>query len=359
MGDIVFLSHGGPIVGMGHVIRCLSLAKEFRQKGKKVFFISKYAVGQQIILSEGFEVMPLVSKYELNENQFSYGSSEILEEDWVQIKKILSDRAADAIVVDSYNVEPWFFHGLKEYTKCLIYIDDLHVADYPVDVIINGNINAHTLQYPILENQKRLLGLSYNLIRNEFKQINNRDKEHQPWNRVLITTGASDPKDITGNILNYLVKMEQFERFQFKVVLGQAFGKDQNEKNISLYQRYSNIEFYEAPKKMSNLMKWADYAISAGGSTIYELFACGVIVLAFIYADNQVQIVTKASELGYLYSLGRYEELEEDKFLTILNSVMMSKRLNKIMVKKIQEVVDCKGTERCVATILELIEKDY
>lgn len=355
MGDIVFLSHGGPSIGMGHVIRCLSLAKEFRQKGKKVLFITKYAVGQQIILSEGFEVLPLVANYEMDESQFSYGNSKSLMQDWKQIKDMLSDLTADAIVVDSYNVETWFFHELKVYTRCLIYIDDLHVADYPVDVIINGNINAHTLRYPQLIDQKRLLGLSYNLIRNEFKQIKNRDKEQRSWNRVLITTGASDPKDVTGNILKYLVKTNQFEELQIKVVLGQAFAKEQNEKNIFLYQKYSNIEFYESPKGMSNLMNWADYAISAGGSTIYELFACGVITIAFIYADNQMHIVSKAFELGYLYSLGRYEELVEEKFLSIWNSVIMNKSLNEKMVNRIQEAVDCRGTERCVTTILDLI----
>lgn len=353
MGEIVFLSHGGPLVGMGHVIRCLSLAKQFRIKGKQVLFISKFAVGQQIIMSEGFKVLPLVDDNEIEEKQFCYGNSESLKIEWRQLNKLLPTLSADAIIVDSYNVETWFFKELKEYTKCLVYIDDLHIMDYPVDVIINGNINAQKLKYPIIEGQRRLLGLSYNLIRSEFKGIQDRNKEQRSWNRILISTGASDPYDFTKIVLSYLVNLKEFQELEIKVVLGQAFQKERNKKNIIFYQKYSNIKFYDSPNDISDLMKRSDYAITAGGSTIYELFACGVIPIAFIYAKNQEKIISEALGLGYLFSIGRYDELNEEKFISLWKKVMEHKELNNEIVKRIQTAVDCKGTERIVNIILD------
>ena len=43
---VLFLAHGGESVGMGHVIRCCSLATAFRLAGWKVFFYSKLEIGQ-------------------------------------------------------------------------------------------------------------------------------------------------------------------------------------------------------------------------------------------------------------------------------------------------------------------------
>lgn len=40
-------------------------------------------------------------------------------------------------------------------------------------------------------------------------------------------------------------------------------------------------------KKMSELMQQCDMAVSAAGSTLYELCACGMPTITYVLADNQ------------------------------------------------------------------------
>jgi len=50
--------------------------------------------------------------------------------------------------------------------------DDLNKFVYPVDVLINGNITAPALNYAkYSDDELMLLGLKYNLIRDEFKNL--------------------------------------------------------------------------------------------------------------------------------------------------------------------------------------------
>jgi len=59
---------------------------------------------------------------------------------------------------------------LKPHVRKLCYIDDLNKFVYPVDVLINGNITAPALNYAkYSDDELMLLGLKYNLIRDEFK----------------------------------------------------------------------------------------------------------------------------------------------------------------------------------------------
>ena len=49
---------------------------------------------------------------------------------------------------------------------------------------------------------------------------------------------------------------------------------------------------------MSEVMKYCDIAITAGGSTMYELCACGVPMITYAFADNQLPGVEGFEKLG-------------------------------------------------------------
>ena len=101
---VLFLAHGGEAVGMGHVIRCCSLAAAFRLAGWKVFFYSKLEIGQQYIKEQSFSVFPAVAQKESHAEEFSYGTEEELRQDCEAIKKLCFKLHPDVIIADSYNV---------------------------------------------------------------------------------------------------------------------------------------------------------------------------------------------------------------------------------------------------------------
>ena len=353
--QVIMIAHGGKSIGMGHVIRSLSLATQFHKQGFHVQFISKYELGQKIIIDQGFSVLPM-TEAEIESDNFYFGEKETLSLEIKKMIPLIYRIHPDVIVVDSYHVSAEFLRELTKYTDYLAYIDDIDAFCYPVSMVINGNISADTLSYSgYHQGQKLLLGLAYNQIRHEFSNINQRIVKKRVHN-ILITTGAADPKNMTGTILKYLCQESNFDSYQIRVVLGSAFLTQHKESLQKTYHDLKNIDFYDSPKDMSQLMQWAEIGICAGGSTIYEFFACGVVALAFIYSENQRSIVTKAYKEGLLFSLGEDITLSESLFHETFQTATQDFILRKQMVAKMQSAVDGKGTKRIVDVIKEELE---
>ena len=120
---------------MGHIMRCLSLAKGFRDAGAKVYFMSRYEQGTARIRQDGFEVIEMPYRKSENPKGFSYGDISELKEDAQQIIAGIKAFNLDVLIVDSYNVMKSF--RVEDPCKKLCYIDDVNKFPYPVDVLIN------------------------------------------------------------------------------------------------------------------------------------------------------------------------------------------------------------------------------
>lgn len=356
MYKTIFIAYGGSNIGMGHIFRSMSLAEAFKGNNAEVKFISKYATGQQTLRENEFILISLQGN-EVGTDGFNYGSSEELKKDLHDIKKILASEQPDIIVVDSYNVNYEFFYEIGKLTKCLIYIDDICAFNYPVDIIINGNITGPFLGYENkFKNQILLLGLKYNLIRQEFFKIP-KHNVLKKCDSIMISTGAADPHNMTIKILRALLSNGKFKDYTINVIIGKAFNDSSTVQIKEIALMNNSIVLYENPSKMSEIMCKSDLAITAGGSTIYELFACGVITFAFIYANNQKEIVETSEKKGYLINLGYYNELKEQDMIEVITRVADDYELRKSIVEKIQGVIDCKGTQRIISEVDKFMMK--
>ncbi|MBW1728591.1 MAG: hypothetical protein JRJ62_13675, partial [Deltaproteobacteria bacterium] len=121
-----------------------------------------------------------------------------------------------------------------------------------------------------------LLGTSYVLLRREFMKFNNWERKiRDTARRFLVTLGGSDPSNTTEKVLHALglIRMDGAE---VRIVLGPAnpFGKkiEEEAKRMPF-----EIQLLSSVKDMSELMAWADIAVSAGGSTCWEMAYMGLI----------------------------------------------------------------------------------
>lgn len=360
---IAIRADGGNQVGMGHIMRCLSLANVFRQKGHRVFFISKLDEGIERIGREQFDVIRLLSVEKETEG-FGYGNAGGSAEMHKMID-ILSAYEVDILIIDSYHVNEEDFNILKPQVRRLIYIDDINAFSYPADFIVNGNITGEYLEYRKDNDQQvLLLGPRYNMIRFEFSHLPVRIVNEQVQ-EVMVTTGGSDPYHITARLLKVMLQHEECRNFRFNVLVGSGF--DNINELINLQHSHENVFLFansavihKFPEiiysEISPLMLRSDLAISAGGSSLYEFSACGTPVMAFIMADNQEFIVQKMAELGYAKSLGWYNRLTDDVIMDGLLTLINAVQQRRDMSSKGQSLVDGKGTERIVNRIIQSLE---
>ena len=136
---IIFRTDGNSDIGLGHVMRCLSIADAFKENGESCLFITADNKLHKTIKERGHKNQVLGTEYNHMEDELEQFLEEIEKRD-VQI-----------IFVDSYYVTEhylqtlWQFCAMKYIT--LVYIDDVLAFPYPCDVLLNYNIYACDKDY--------------------------------------------------------------------------------------------------------------------------------------------------------------------------------------------------------------------
>lgn len=323
--NIGFRAEGGPGIGMGHIIRSLTLAQEFKASGNEVIFIVNHPDGRETIAAAGIKTVTMGDEPEPE-----------------AIASIVAVQRLDCLIVDSYRVDRDYFLELKNKIRLLCYIDDLNRFVYPVDILINGNFGAENMSYQRYEpDEVLLLGTRYNLIRKEFQNLTPAQLK-PPINRILITMGAADPVNFSARLIRGLRQDKTLDSILLDVVVGSSNPFDHELQELS--KTYPNIHLHHRVQRMSELMLQADLAISAGGSTLYELCVCGVPTLAVIIAANQEFLVTALTQAGYIKSFSWHHQVDFGQLGELIRNFDVSERRN--MVAKGRRLVDGYGPER-------------
>lgn len=332
------------IIGTGHIMRCLSIAQKLRLSGETVRFITSDNHSRQMIENNGFEVICLNSVW--ND----------LEQETDRLIEVINSQDIDVLLIDTYYVTSGYLSIIREHTRT-VYIDDLHKFAYPVDMLINYNIYADKIDYLDIYKEKTVpkfvLGCQYVPLREEFCDVTRNIGLNV--NKILVTTGGTDNYNVSGNLIESFKMKKWFLDTDFYFVLGRF------NRNVDMLKRlyggYSNIHFLINIPDMDKYMKMCDIAITAGGSTTYELCACGLPSIMYTLADNQIEMAKTVSEQKLIPWVGDVRE-NLNECLKGVNFYIESYRsdyeLRCRISEKMQEVCDGQGCKR----IVEIIKDD-
>lgn len=324
-------------IATGHMMRCLTIAKKCRELGFDSIFLLAEDKNTDILDNAGFKYHILNSDW----RDWNLGIN--------NVKDCIKRYNIECLVVDSYQVTETFFESLYGYVK-LFYLDDLCVNTYSVNAVLRYTQwdDEHMLQ-DLYHGLKTSVysGFKYVPLRDEFTDVTiDNDLKMQ----IMITTGGTDPFHMTAIITKALLKDPFFEKYHICAVLGKMncdkqLMNEMTEKNnrLIVYQNVSNI---------SELMKRSCVAVSAGGSTVYEYFACGVPVVCFGFSDDQIQFGTRLEIHNNAIWAGDVR-LDKEKVAAVIISGLKNyllSDLNKISME-VQKLVDGNGAMR-IAQIL-------
>ena len=107
-----------------------------------------------------------------------------------------------------------------------------------------------------------------------------------------------------------------------------------------------NIELKRNVKNMPELMAWADVAISAAGTTCWELAFMGLPSLVIAVADNQRPVAESFEAVGAARSLGWHEDLANDEVSNILSGLLRDPNKREDMARMGGKLVDGGGVDR-------------
>ena len=139
--------------------------------------------------------------------------------------------------------------------------------------------------------------------------------------------------------------------------MGALFDEDYKEELRKMASENKAINLYESVSDMADIMKKADLAVSAGGTTLYELCAIGVPTVVFSMADNQMEFVKAFDKAGAVKYAGdvRTDKRLVEKIVTWGTAVVENKGFRKRMSDKAKGIIDGNGAKRIAQGVLELI----
>jgi len=281
-------------IGTGHLMRCLALAQAWKDGGGEVTFITAcHDEGLlQRLRDEEFDVKLLPSAYPDTA-------------DWNFTRDILTGHPGARVVLDGYHFDEVYQRQVKEAGYRLLVIDDMaHLKHYYADILLNQNLGAEQFDYSCESYTRLLLGTCYVLLRREFLSWKNWKREipEVAW-RILVTMGGSDSENHTLKVVQILQKVDM-PALEVTVVIG-ASNPHADELEAAARQSRIPIRLISNEKNMPELMAWADVAISAGGSTVWELVYMGLPIMVVVLASNQEAIARSLQERGGGYSFSR------------------------------------------------------
>lgn len=384
----IIRADGNGTIGMGHVMRCMSIAGSLQKLGEKPVFLTACEESRKTIEDNGFIVRLLPTDYRNMESEIPYvrplikelrkmiGEPEppeiVIEQPNIKKKKLteielaalpslINVKKPDVILLDSYQATYEYVIKLRE-VAMIAYLEDLGNS-MPVDLIINYNIYGMRYYYTTLPSVplKVMLGPQFIPLRREFSSDLDYELREEVKN-VMLTTGGSDPCFASKNILNALLRCNDLieKGIKFHVISG-PYNKfaDQLKR---IYGKNPNVVIHENVKSMKEIMKQCDIVVSAAGSTVYEVCALGVPLICFHFVENQslvdemLPLVLPIKSFGDYTSSPIYTSKEAAK---LVQEYVYDYEYRKRLYTEERALVDGQGARRVAEGLIELGQEFY
>ena len=326
--------------GTGHLMRCLALAQGWRGRGGRATFVTACESDglRQRLSDEGFQVITLERPYPD-------------PADWEIASEVLAAHPAAWVALDGYHFDSTYQRQIREAGHPLLVIDDTaHLDHYYADVVLNQNIHAERLDYSCEPHTRLLLGTRYALLRSEFLAWRGWQREiPEVARRVLVTLGGSDPDNQTLKVIRALRQVD-VDDLEAVVVVG-ASNPHFDELQSAIRDSQFAVRLVQNVTNVPELMAWADVAVSAGGSTCWELAFMGLSFIGLVLAENQQAIAEGLDVAGVAVNLGWGSNILPVHISADLEQLIHDQPRRRQMSHAGQELIDGNGSGRVVTAM--------
>ncbi|MFC1540564.1 UDP-2,4-diacetamido-2,4,6-trideoxy-beta-L-altropyranose hydrolase [Candidatus Margulisiibacteriota bacterium] len=337
---VIIRADSSPNIGGGHIMRCLALAQEFQVRGHVVIFMVKEYFDYQLerLKEEGFMVETVQPKN--------------LEDDAKCLVKFAVDNECNWVILDGYHFVEKYQRIVKDAGLKLLCIDDISDTKFVSDIVVNQNPFAQGADYDT-NGASLLMGSDYALLRDEFLVLDG--LEHQdPPRRIMISLGAGAVK--ADYVIEIIKALNQpiVKRLDITIVGGMNNATELNDvKALSNDSPNHNIRIIGPDSFKPEMICESDMAISAAGSTLWELALFGIPTICFVLAKNQKPIADFLAMNNMCFNLGWIKDVEFKEISRAFDRYYFNKDLREGMALKFSKLVDGRGRKRIVQEMLK------
>ena len=318
---IVFRADASTEIGLGHVMRCLTLADELRARGGDIAFICREHAGflPRLITDRGYglSVLPPPAGGQQGPADLAHGNwlGVSLEQEIAEVKALLQS-GTEWLVTDHYAIDRRWQQAIRPLAKKIMVIDDL--ADRPHDchLLLDQTLGRQEEEYARLTppGTRLLLGSRYALLRPNF--ANGRAaslawrQNHIRPERIVVSMGGVDRANFSARILDALAGCSEAALFHVTVILGPAAPwRDVVAEHAA--KAPFPVELAIDPPDIATLLARSDLAVGGGGGGAWERCALGLPSVIVVMADNQVNGARQLEDAGASITIGASDDLKQ------------------------------------------------
>ena len=290
--NIAFRVDSSSKIGLGHLMRCLVLAGQYKNYNV-IFFVQKLTGNANYkIIEKGYEIVFL------DNNSIDELSKKI---DLFNIHNI---------VFDHYSIDYKFEKSIKEKTGAHILSFDDNYEKHYCDILLNHNIYAEAEKYNNLVPKfcEIRCGEKYTLIREDFKKVKiKKSLNDKDQAIILISLGATDPNNIGLKVLNLMVVIEN-------IIINFVTTNSNNHipKLQNFAKQFKNINIF-IDCNIAEVMSNSDFAIITPSVIAHEAMFLKLPFFSLKTADNQKLMHQYLLENNYqAFNIGELNKLQEE-----------------------------------------------
>jgi spore coat polysaccharide biosynthesis predicted glycosyltransferase SpsG len=233
--------------------------------------------------------------------------------------------------------------------------DEGRAGRYEADIVLNQNFHASESLYANrAERTRLLLGPEYALIQRDFLKWRGRVRENTPTaRRILVTMGGGDLSNVTRKAVEALC-LTSIERMEARIVIG---GANPNYESVmeAAVRGGPSLRVETNIGDMAEAMAWADIAVTAGGSSLFELAFLKTPFIMITTADNQKPVERAITRLGAGSCLGWHDGVSPERIAEEMQTVAFSQSARGMMMERMSELVDGQGAMRVAQAMAEAL----
>ena len=291
--------------GFGHVMRTLAVAEYARAAALDVTYVTSAGPAEAVLRDRGFDLVVA------NESGV----------DW-----LAAVTSHDRVLFDGYHFEPQVMRRARSICRTAA-VTDFATGSYPVDVLVCPNPVSET-SYETLPDTTVRVGVQFAMVRPEFAKRRRLRDSRTP--NLVVTFGGSDILDLSHTVA--LAAHESRLFGQVTMLVGPAYeGREASAPGLATVRN---------PPLVSAVFDRADVAVSAAGSTTWELLAMGIPALLVPVADNQRVVVEGLRKSDATVVVGTVREID-DGLAQLADQKRLSSRSQAAL-----DLIDGRGAER-------------
>jgi UDP-2,4-diacetamido-2,4,6-trideoxy-beta-L-altropyranose hydrolase len=345
-------------IGIGHVMRCLTLADAAAARGARARFVCRHLPDalRELLGARGHEVTILdaaQSARDDDELPHAYFLGVPQAEDAAATRDALGSNEFDWLIVDHYGIDARWESTLRARVRHIFVIDDVADRRHDCDVLLDQNVYPDMgARYAahVASDCEQLLGPRFALLRPEFRTLRSSVSPRTgAVRRVFILFGGADPHDLTGRALMALRELGPDAPIA-DVVIGAQHPRISE---IQAQCAQAGHACYVQSDRVAEIMARADLALGAGGSTSWERCCLGLATICASFADNQYHIAHALEATGACVFLGDQSSVTSASIRHAIAALMSDPKRLETMSRCAYDLVDGNGAGRVCDVLAE------